>query len=87
MAAIVSLFFILSKKRLAYIYGAFLGGYSHIVLDMFCHPEMQPFFPLTDANPFYMGWLTPLSYVLMPFFIWWLYQESSFYRGRPVTRK
>ena len=81
-ATFVAVCFIFSKRRLAYIYGAYIGGFSHIVLDMFCHPEMQPFYPLSETNHFYMGWLTPMSYVLMPFFVWWLYQEYSFYRPR-----
>ena len=84
VATILSLLFLVSKNRMAYIYGAFLGAWSHILLDMLCHPEMQPFYPL-EGNPFYTGQMTAISYALMPFFVWWLYQHSSFYRARVKT--
>ena len=32
-------------------FGALLGAYSHILLDAFLYPEMQPFWPLL-GNPF-----------------------------------
>lgn len=31
--------------------GAFVGTYSHLVLDGMMHLDMKPFAPLTDANP------------------------------------
>lgn len=31
--------------------GAFVGTYSHLVLDGMMHFDMKPFAPLTDANP------------------------------------
>ena len=31
--------------------GAFVGTYSHLVLDGMMHYDMKPFAPLTDANP------------------------------------
>lgn len=31
--------------------GAFIGTYSHLVLDGMMHLDMKPFAPLTDANP------------------------------------
>lgn len=31
--------------------GAFTGTFSHILLDGFMHADMQPFSPLTSANP------------------------------------
>ncbi|MHA1609708.1 MAG: metal-dependent hydrolase [Candidatus Njordarchaeales archaeon] len=30
---------------------AFIGTYSHIILDMFLYPEMKPFYPI-QINPF-----------------------------------
>lgn len=32
--------------------GAFIGTYSHIILDMLLYREMNPLFPL-NGNPFY----------------------------------
>lgn len=75
-AAFFSLFFLLSKNRLVYIYGMFLGAWSHIVLDMFCHSDMEPLFPWAANNPFYLSnGLTWVSYIMMPLFVWWLFQE------------
>jgi len=35
----------------AAITGAFVGTYSHVFLDGIMHSDMQPFAPLSDANP------------------------------------
>lgn len=32
-------------------WGAYLGAFSHVVLDAFMHVDMQPFWPLVNANP------------------------------------
>jgi membrane-bound metal-dependent hydrolase YbcI (DUF457 family) len=41
--------------------GALLGTYSHILLDGIMHPDVRPFAPWNDLNPFYalisVGWL------------------------------
>ena len=42
--------------------GAFIGTYSHIILDMLIYREMNPLFPL-KGNPFY------LSGMALPVFI------------------
>ncbi len=31
--------------------GAFLGAYSHVLLDSMIHADVQPFAPFTDGNP------------------------------------
>jgi hypothetical protein len=41
----------------ACIAGAFLGTYSHIALDALMHPDIRPWWPLSDANP----WLGAVS--------------------------
>ena len=64
-----------------WVYGAYLGGFTHILLDMLVHPEMQPFEPLMEGNPFYMGWMQPLSLVLLPLTIWFIVQSVSSIRG------
>ena len=32
---------------------AFVGTYSHVLLDGIMHPDVQPFAPFTNSNPFY----------------------------------
>lgn len=73
IALIVSLFGFRSRK---WIYGAFLGAVSHVLLDTLVHSEMLPFFPLA-GNPAYMGWMEPLSIVLVPLTIWFTAQCVS----------
>lgn len=34
------------------IVGSVIGGWSHIVLDGIMHPDMQPFWPLTEHNSY-----------------------------------
>ena len=35
----------------AAVIGAFVGAYSHVLLDSIMHSDMQPFAPLSPANP------------------------------------
>ena len=49
-----------SISRLATISGAFIGTYSHIILDGIMHDDVAPFRPFSAANPFY-GILGPLT--------------------------
>jgi membrane-bound metal-dependent hydrolase YbcI (DUF457 family) len=35
----------------AVVFGALLGGYTHVVLDGVMHADMQPFAPFSTANP------------------------------------
>jgi hypothetical protein len=32
--------------------GAFVGSFSHVLLDALMHSDMRPLWPLSDANPF-----------------------------------
>lgn len=34
------------------IVSAFIGSYSHVLLDSLMHSDLQPFYPLTVNNPF-----------------------------------
>lgn len=36
---------------------AFIGSYSHVLLDSVMHADMQPFYPATAVNPM-LGWLS-----------------------------
>jgi hypothetical protein len=38
--------------------GAFIGTYSHVLLDSIMHSDTRPFMPFSAANPFYgtIGW-------------------------------
>lgn len=42
------------KKIRPWIYGAVLGGYSHIFLDSLVHWDVEPFAPLLSGNPLYL---------------------------------
>ena len=56
-------------RALAWIVGAYLAGFSHILLDAMVHSEMLPFHPL-PGNPFYWGGMEPVSILLVPLAIW-----------------
>ncbi len=61
----------------AWVYGAFAGSFTHILLDTLVHPEMKPFYPAADNNPFYMGWMEPLSWIMLPLLVWLTAQYVS----------
>lgn len=60
-----------------WIIGCFAGATTHVLLDMLVHSEMLPFYPIT-GNPFYLGWMEPLSMALLPLTIWLIAQHVSF---------
>lgn len=62
-----------------WVFGAFLGGFTHILLDMPVHTDMNPFEPFFDGNPAYMGWMEPLSQVLLPFMVWFIVQNVGYF--------
>lgn len=71
---------VLGMRSMKWVLGAFLGALTHILLDGLVHPEMQPLHPMA-GNPFYMGWLEPLSLFLVPFLIWLIFQYVSYSLG------
>ena len=38
-----------------WVYGAFLGGYSHILLDALVHSDVEPFAPILTGNSLYLN--------------------------------
>ena len=40
-------------KLRAVIYGSIIGVSSHFILDAIMHPDISPFFPISDKNPFF----------------------------------
>ncbi len=34
------------------LFGGFVGGLTHPLLDAFMHPDLRPFWPVSTANPF-----------------------------------
>ena len=64
------------ERALAWLFGAYLGGFSHILLDAMVHSEMLPFHPL-PGNPFYWGGMTWLSLLLVPPLLWLIVQYVS----------
>ena len=77
VATIIGMCGVRSSK---WVFGAYLGGITHILLDMLVHPEMNPFEPVFNGNPAYMGWMEPLSLVLLPILIWLIAQYVSYSR-------
>jgi membrane-bound metal-dependent hydrolase YbcI (DUF457 family) len=73
LATIVSIFY----WSRAWWLGAFIGGISHIALDMFVHADMSPFEPLVQGNPFYLGLMEPMSLVLLALCAWLIAQYVS----------
>lgn len=67
---------VLGYKSRKWLLGAFLGATSHVLLDMVVHSEMLPFYPV-EGNPFYLGWMEPLSLALVPLTIWLIVQYVS----------
>lgn len=63
-----------------WVFGAFLGALSHITLDMLVHTDMSPLEPMA-GNPFYMGWMEPMSLVLLPLTVWFIFQSVSYTLG------
>lgn len=70
LALLLSLFGYKSRK---WIQGIWIGGISHIVMDMLVHPDMAPLYP-KSGNVFYMGWMAPVSLVGFILMICWLLQ-------------
>jgi len=83
-ACIVAMF----RWRLSWLLGALFSGVSHILMDATVHAEMKPFVPLVSGNPFYMGWMEPLSLVCLLVVLWygvpWLLLRGREVSGRLV---
>lgn len=64
------------ERAMAWVGGAYLAGFSHILLDAMVHSEMLPFHP-KPGNPFYWGGMEWVSLILLPLFIWLTVQYVS----------
>lgn len=60
-----------------WVIGAFLGGFSHILLDAMVHNEMLPIHPL-PGNPLYWGGMDIISGFLVFTLFWLIYQYASY---------
>ena len=76
----------LGVRSIKWVLGAYLGGISHALLDALVHAELPLIYPY-EGNPLYMGWMQPLSLVLLPFMIWLIAQYVSYSRGWIETRR
>ncbi|MBU2952312.1 metal-dependent hydrolase [Marinobacter sp. F3R08] len=70
LASILALLGFRSRK---WVIGAYVGGVTHVLLDMLVHAEMQPLYPI-HWNPFYAGLMEPLSLILLPLTLWFVVQ-------------
>ena len=41
-------------KWRTWLYGAFLGAYSHVLLDALVHSDVEPFAPILSGNPLFL---------------------------------
>lgn len=82
LSALVLAFIIclIKPKTMSWYLGAILGGISHIILDMFVHSDMHPFYPI-EGNIFYFRLMELISFVLLPLFIWFIAQSVSYGLG------
>lgn len=76
-AITATVFAVMGIRSSSWVFGAYLGAFTHTLLDMLVHADMDPFDPVFMGNPFYMGWMEPLSLVLLPLTIWLIAQYVS----------
>ena len=66
-------------RAMCWFASAYLGGFSHILLDAMVHSEMLPIHPL-PGNPFYWGDMDMISGILA-FLLFWLICQYVSYMG------
>jgi membrane-bound metal-dependent hydrolase YbcI (DUF457 family) len=52
---LVKKIFKVKKAISAFIWGGIIGGILHVLLDVFYHQDVQPFWPFSSANFAYLG--------------------------------
>lgn len=72
LGVLLSLFSIRSK---AWWLGCLTGTLTHVLLDMFVHPDVAPFSPLTQWNPFYLESAHAVLTVILTVGVSWLAVE------------
>jgi hypothetical protein len=60
-----------------WVWGAFIGTFSHVLLDALVHSDVFLLKPLTLRNVLYMDWMEPLSHILLVLSGWWMLQATS----------
>lgn len=85
---VIKSFFVYTRKNedeaFAWVLGAFLGAFTHILLDAMVHSEMLPIHPL-PGNPLYWGGMDIISGVLA-FSLFWLICQYVPYIGDQVRK-
>jgi membrane-bound metal-dependent hydrolase YbcI (DUF457 family) len=77
-ATLIAVFIgMLGVRSWSWVLGAFTGAWSHILLDSLVHTDMNPFKPVIEGNPLYLGIMEPLSWFLTPLTIWFIAQIVS----------
>lgn len=73
-------------RSIKWVLGAYLAALTHVLFDGLVHAEMEPFWPMIEGNPLFVGAMEPLSLNLLPFMIWFIVQTVSsvhgWFRGR-----
>lgn len=74
LGALIGLFGFWSAR---WVWGAFVGTFSHVVLDALVHTDVFLMDPWRLSNVLYMDGMEPLSLVLLALSAWWLLQKIS----------
>ena len=67
-----------------WLYGAFLGAYSHILLDALVHSDVEPFAPILSGNPLFFDIHAEVS---IPCAIILTYYLSKWVESLRITEK
>jgi hypothetical protein len=70
LASIVAVFGFRSRK---WVVGAYYGAVTHVLVGMLYQSGAEPLYPI-HWNPFYAGFTEPLSLLLVPLLIWFMFQ-------------
>lgn len=73
LGALIGLFGFWSAR---WVWGAFVGTFSHVLLDALVHTDVFLMDPWILGNVMYMDWMEPLSLVLLALSAWWLLQKT-----------
>jgi membrane-bound metal-dependent hydrolase YbcI (DUF457 family) len=63
-----------------WVWGAFVGTFSHVLLDALVHTDVELLAPWVAGNALYMGLMEPLSITLLALCVWLGLQKMSDFR-------
>ncbi len=63
-----------------WVWGAFIGTFSHVLLDALVHTDVELLGPWVPGNALNAGLMEPLSFILLVMCAWWGLQKMSKFR-------